>query len=114
MKHHFLHYMDQVIQNRWNEVAFADYGEKKQYTHGEVAQQVERFHHLFRQMGIKEGDKIEVKLIGVDPKTNKYKLSHKAIMPKPEGWVERERKPRGEGRPRPEKGERKERHDNKK
>ena len=30
MKHHFLHYMDQVIQNRWNEVAFADYGEKKQ------------------------------------------------------------------------------------
>ena len=54
MRHHFLHYMDQVIQNRWNEVAFADYGEKKQYTHGEVAQQVERFHKLFRLMGIKE------------------------------------------------------------
>ena len=60
MKHHFLHYMDQVIQNRWNEVAFADYGEKKQYTHGEVAQQVERFHKLFRQVGIKEGDKIAI------------------------------------------------------
>mgnify|MGYP002512339513 CR=1 FL=1 len=60
MKHHFLHYMDQVIQNRWNEVAFADYGEKKQYTHGEVAQQVERFHKLFRLMGIKEGDKIAI------------------------------------------------------
>ena len=60
MKHHFLHYMDQVIQNRWSEVAFADYGEKKQYTHGEVAQQVERFHKLFRLMGIKEGDKIAI------------------------------------------------------
>ncbi|MBR5139384.1 MAG: S1 RNA-binding domain-containing protein, partial [Alistipes sp.] len=51
------------------------------------------------ETGLKEGDKIEVKLIGVDPKTNKYKLSHKAVMPKPEGWVERERKPRAEGRP---------------
>ena len=56
---------------------------------------------------MKEGDKIEVKLIGVDPKTNKYKLSHKALMPKPEGWVERERKPRAEGgRPRGERPER--------
>ena len=66
------------------------------------------------ETGLKEGDKIEVKLIGVDPKTNKYKLSHKALMPKPEGWVERERKPRGEGRPHHDRGERKERHDNKK
>ena len=41
MKHHFLHYMDQVIHNRWRDVAFVDYGEKKQYTHGEVAQQVQ-------------------------------------------------------------------------
>ena len=59
------------------------------------------------ETGLKEGDKIEVKLIGVDPKTNKYKLSHKALMPKPEGWVERERKPRPEGnRPRGERSER--------
>jgi long-chain acyl-CoA synthetase len=60
MKHHFLHYMDHVIQNRWNDVAFADYGENKQYTHGEVAQQIERFHKLFHQMGINEGDKIAI------------------------------------------------------
>ena len=59
------------------------------------------------ETGLKEGDKIEVKLIGMDPKTNKYKLSHKALMPKPEGWVERERKPRPEGgRPRGDRGER--------
>ena len=60
MKHHFLHYMDQVIHNRWRDVAFVDYGEKVQYTHGEVAQQVRRFHHLFRLMGIQPGDKIAI------------------------------------------------------
>ena len=37
----------------------------------------------------KEGDKIEVKLIGVDDKTGKLKLSHKVLLPKPEGYVER-------------------------
>ena len=52
--------MDRVIQNRWNDLAFADYGEKTKYTHGEVAQQIERFHRLFRQMGINEGDKIAI------------------------------------------------------
>jgi polyribonucleotide nucleotidyltransferase len=32
----------------------------------------------------KEGDKVKVKLLEVDPKTGKYKLSRKALMPKPE------------------------------
>ena len=32
----------------------------------------------------KEGEKIQVKLIGVDPKTGKFKLSRKALLPKPE------------------------------
>ncbi|MFI3317972.1 MAG: polyribonucleotide nucleotidyltransferase [Rikenellaceae bacterium] len=49
---------------------------------------------------LKEGDKIEVKLIGVDAKTGKLKLSRKALLPKPEGWVERERKPREDRGPR--------------
>lgn len=34
------------------------------------------------QTGLKEGDMIEVKLIGVDPKTNKLKLSRKALIEK--------------------------------
>ena len=34
--------------------------------------------------GLKEGDVIEVKLIGTDPKTGKLKLSRKAMLPKPE------------------------------
>ena len=33
---------------------------------------------------LKEGDKVKVKLIGVDHKTGKFKLSRKALMPKPE------------------------------
>ena len=43
------------------------------------------------------GDEIEVKLIAIDEKTGKYKLSHKALLPKPEGYVEPERKPRTGG-----------------
>jgi polyribonucleotide nucleotidyltransferase len=37
----------------------------------------------------KEGDMMEVKLIGVDQKTGKLKLSRRAMVPKPEGYVER-------------------------
>ena len=42
----------------------------------------------------KEGDKVKVKLIGIDPKTKKLKLSAKVLLDKPEGYVEPERKPR--------------------
>ena len=52
--------------------------------------------------GIKEGDELTVKLLEIDPKTGKYRLSMRALQPKPEGWVEPERRPRaprGEGRP---------------
>ena len=46
------------------------------------------------EAGLKEGDKINVKLLEIDPKTGKYKLSHRVLIPKPEGYVERERRPR--------------------
>ena len=52
------------------------------------------------EAGIKEGDKIKVKLMEIDPKTGKYKLSHRVLLEKPEGYVERERRPRGDRRPR--------------
>ena len=64
------------------------------------------------EAGLKEGDKIKVKLLEIDPKTGKYKLSHRVLIPKPEGYVERERRPRperGERRQRPERGERRQR-----
>ena len=52
----------------------------------------------------KEGDMIEVKLIGTDPKTGKLKLSHKVLLPKPEGYVERP--PREDRGPRDDRGPR--------
>ena len=48
------------------------------------------------ETGLKEGDKIKVKLLDIDPKTGKYKLSHRCLLPKPEGYVEPQRRPRGE------------------
>ena len=64
--------------------------------------------------GLKEGDKITVKLMEIDQKTGKYKLSHKVLIPKPEGYVERERRPRPErndrfGNDRRQRGDRQER-----
>ena len=68
------------------------------------------------EAGIKEGDHIQVKLLEIDPKTGKYKLSHRVLIEKPADYVERpargerrERPERGERRPRPERGERRER-----
>ena len=72
------------------------------------------------EAGIKEGDHIQVKLLEIDPKTGKYKLSHRVLIEKPADYVERpargERRERqrvgehGEGM-RPERGERRDRGD---
>jgi polyribonucleotide nucleotidyltransferase len=63
------------------------------------------------EAGIKEGDKITVKLLEIDPKTGKFKLSHRALVEKPADYVEpqqrrRERPERPERGPRPERGDR--------
>ncbi|MDQ6608444.1 MAG: polyribonucleotide nucleotidyltransferase, partial [Bacteroidota bacterium] len=56
---------------------------------------------------LSEGEKIKVKLTGTDPKTGKFKLSRKVLMPKPEGMSDdrrggddrrREERPRFENR----------------
>ena len=60
------------------------------------------------EAGIKEGDHIQVKLLEIDPKTGKYKLSHRVLEDKPEGYVERPRRPRGE---RGDRGDRRQRGD---
>ena len=41
------------------------------------------------EAGWKEGDEIDVKLLDIDPKTGKFKLSHKVLLPKPEGYTEK-------------------------
>ncbi|WP_344981543.1 polyribonucleotide nucleotidyltransferase [Compostibacter hankyongensis] len=45
---------------------------------------------------MQEGEKIKVKLTGTDPRTGKFKLSRKVLIPKPEGYQE---PPAREGRP---------------
>ena len=64
------------------------------------------------ETGLKEGDMLEVKLIGSDPKTGKLKLSRKVLLEKPEGYVEpaeRPARPKGEhkGGHRPERRDKK-------
>ncbi|GHV20191.1 polyribonucleotide nucleotidyltransferase [Bacteroidia bacterium] len=51
------------------------------------------------EAGIKEGDMIQVKLVDIDPKTGKFKLSRKILLPRPE-------RPEGEQRPERERSER--------
>ncbi len=70
------------------------------------------------EAGIKEGDEIDVKLMEIDPKTGKFKLSRRVLIEKPADYVERparqrgergdRRNDRGERRQRPERGERRE------
>ena len=57
------------------------------------------------EAGIKEGDEIDVKLLDIDPKTGKFKLSHKVLLPKPEGYQERPER-RQHGGDRRDRGER--------
>lgn len=64
------------------------------------------------EAGIKEGDKIQVKLLDIDPKTGKYKLSRRCLLEKPEGYVESQRRPRGDRGDRNDRGERRPRRDN--
>ena len=62
------------------------------------------------ESGLKEGDTIEVKLVDIDQKTGKFKLSRKVLLPRPEGMPESsERGPRPERGPSPERGPRPER-----
>ncbi len=49
---------------------------------------------------LKVGDEVDVKLLEIDAKNGKMRLSMRALTPKPEGYVEPER------RPRPERGDR--------
>jgi polyribonucleotide nucleotidyltransferase len=46
---------------------------------------------------LKVGDEVDVKLLEIDGKSGKMRLSRRALMEKPEGWVEPVRKPRPEG-----------------
>lgn len=50
--------MEQTIKQNWARSAYTNYGTEVSYTYGEVAQMIERLHHLFRQLGLEPGNKI--------------------------------------------------------
>ena len=45
---------------------------------------------------LKEGEVVKFKVVGRDDKTGKIKLSRKVLLPKPEGYVERPERSRGD------------------
>ena len=51
-------------------------------------------YETMEETGIKEGDHITIKLLEVDPKTGKFRLSAKALKEKPEGYTEPEKRER--------------------
>ena len=85
---------DGVIERVEDYGAFVKFKGKSGLLHvSEISyQRVENVSDLY-----KVGDKVQVKLLENDPKTGKLRLSVKALLPKPEGYVERERPERREG-----------------
>ncbi len=71
---------------------FVDFAGKSGLLHvSEIAyKRIEKVEDVF-----KEGDKVKVKIIGIDPRTGKIRLSRKALLPRPEGMPEEEDRDRG-------------------
>jgi long-chain acyl-CoA synthetase len=55
---HYLDYLQNTIVKRWDALAMKDLDGKISYTYGQVANEIERLHVTFRELGIQEGDKI--------------------------------------------------------
>ena len=55
---HYLEYLQNTIANKWESLAMKDLDGNTAYTCGELANEIARLHTTFRELGIKEGDKI--------------------------------------------------------
>lgn len=60
MENHYLYYLSEVMKRQWGDEALTNYGEKQSYTFGGLAEEIERLHILFEQLGIQKGDKIAI------------------------------------------------------
>ena len=54
----FVKLFEKSFKENWELPAYDDYGTKVKYTYGEVAQEVEKRHILFNELGVKKGDKV--------------------------------------------------------
>lgn len=55
---HYLEYLQNTIVNKWDTLAMKDLDGDTAYTYGKLANEIARLHVTFRELGIKEGDKI--------------------------------------------------------
>ena len=55
---HYLEYLQNTIVNKWDSLAMKDLDGATSYTYGGLANEIARLHVTFRELGIKEGDKV--------------------------------------------------------
>lgn len=60
MKKHFLSYLETTIKSSWNAPAMTDIDSNTTYSYGDLAERMARLQVLFREIGLKKGDKIAI------------------------------------------------------
>ena len=55
---HYFSYLQETMASRWNSLALKDLEGENQYTYAELAAAIKRLHITWKELGIKEGDKI--------------------------------------------------------
>ena len=55
---HYLSYLQETMQTNWSNLALADIDGENKYTYAELAAAIEKLHTTWKELGIKEGDKI--------------------------------------------------------
>ena len=55
---HYLSYLQETIRSHWNDLAMSDLDGEHRYTYAQLAAEIEKLHVTWRELGIKEGDKI--------------------------------------------------------
>ena len=66
-------------------------GREVKVSESTMSEVIANIYETMEETGIHEGDKIRIKLLEVDEKTGKFRLSARALKDKPEGYVEAER-----------------------
>lgn len=55
---HYLSYLQETMHTNWNSLAMTDLDGENKYTYAELASSIAKLHITWKQLGIKEGDKI--------------------------------------------------------
>lgn len=55
---HYLSFLQETMNTHWNRLAMKDIDGVNSYTYAEIASEIEKLHVTWRELGIKEGDKI--------------------------------------------------------